>query len=366
METQRGNDCFRTSNKRRILFQGTPTVKTVKHYSHLNVEAVVTPLVVLQDGKDAWGEDELCWGLVLQCIPQSVLENARAEEEDVVHALEPFEIDNTFSAWSNPVRWWRALQLLEAMPTLNHRNLGLNLWIATGRPDPDDTFDQDSIQELRGTLEKGFVYEEIMARPVPSEILQLTLQLLDEGQDMNVHDLTDEIEAGTIRWSQELKRRGVDHPDYRRAVRVAQAGVVERYKDHLVSYAAFRDCPYGDDPRQKGYIMVCIERCIYEAIERGIEQKYGMDITATVSILHEEITCDDILEYLEKKHPSDREGNTPYRRPTPEERFSHVLTWMTERCSQGNRVLHTAECDETLHQMYEQWEKMPIILPLVS
>lgn len=368
MDTQRGNNYFPRHNTRRILFQGTPSVKTVNHYSHLSVDAVVTPLVVIQDGKDAWEDDELHWGLVLQCVPQSVLEDAREEEEDVESALEPFEIDTTFSAWSNPVRWWRALQLLEAMPVLDHRNLELDLWIATGRPDPDDTFDHSLIQELRDTFAEGFTYEEIMARPVPLEITQLTLQLLDEGLEMHHvrYDLTDEIEAGTIRWSQELKRRGVIHPDYRKAVQAARDVVVERYKDHLFSYAAFRECSYENDSKQKAFIIVGIERCIYNAIERGIERDYGMDITALVSILHEEITCDDILEHLEKKHPRDREGYEPYRRTTPEERFSRVIAWMTERCSKDGTVLLLAELDETLHQLFEQWETRPISQPLVS
>src|SRR5579859_2005075 len=242
MDTLTGSDGFPIPNNRRILFQGTSSVKQIKHYTHPYVEAEVTPIAVIQEGKNVWGEDELLWGLVLQCVPRSVLADARYDEgEEQIRALEPFEIDNTFSAWSNPTRWWRALQLLEAMPVLDHRNLGLDLWIATDRPDPEDTFEQRIIEELRSTLAEGYNYEEIMGRPVPLEMIQLTIRLVDEGQDMHGAqcDLTDEIEAGTIRWSQELKRIGVSHPDYRRAVQSALAEVIERYRDHLFSYAAF-------------------------------------------------------------------------------------------------------------------------------
>jgi hypothetical protein len=357
-----------TGKMRRILFQGTPTVKVVKHYTHPNVEAEVTPLIVIQDGKDAWEDNELHWGLVLQCTPRSVLADARYEQgENPTNALEPFEVNTTFSAWSNPVRWWRALQLLEAMPVLDHRNLDLGLWIATDRSDKDDTFAQDRIEELCSTFVAGYSYEEIMARPVPMEILQLTVQLVDEGLDMYgvQRDLTDEIEAGTIRWSQELKRIGVSHPDYRRAAQAAQAVVIERYETHLFSYAAFRECPYAHDHNKKGFIMICIERCIYDLIEHGIEQ-YGMDITAMIAILHEEITTDDILETLEKKHPRDHEGHKPYARPAPEERFSSVLTWMTEQFPQAGTLPPKDELDTLLHRLYEQWETMPVIQPLVS
>jgi len=351
---------------RRILFQGTTAVKVIHHYSHPKVEAEITPLIVVQDGKDAWGDDELHWGLILQCTPRTLLEEAG----DPANALEPFEIDSTFSAWSNPVRWWRALQLLEAMPTLGRRNLGLHLWIATGRPDPDDDFDQNVIEELRSTLGEGHDYEEIMSRPVPMDIIKLTIQLVDEEQDMHgmEYDITDELEAGTIRWSQELKRIGVSHPDYRRAMHAALEIVIARYEAHLFSYAAFRECPYARDSQQKAFRMIGIEYQLYEAIERGIEQTYGQDITAMLSIIHEEITSDDILEELEKQHPHDWEGREPYARPTPEERFTQVVTWYTEHFFKeaAAATLQKDELLETLHRLYDRWEEMPVTHPLVS
>lgn len=349
---------------RRILFQGTPTVKGVKHYSHPDVEAEVTPLVVIQNGQDVWGDNELHWGLVLQCTPRSVLE----EVEDPTEALKPFEIDSTFSAWSNPTRWWRALQLLEAMPVLNHRNLGLNLWIAAGRPAAADTCDHDRIEELCNTFEEGYTYEEIMGRPVPLEIVQLSIKLVDEGLDMHgmQHNLTDEIDVSTIRWSQELKRIGVSHPEYRRAVQAARAVVVARYEAHLFSYAAFREYAYGHDRVQKCFIMSCIEWCIYDLIERGIEETYGKEITAMIAILYEEITSDDILETLEKKHPRDREGRELAVRPTQEEHFAHVITWMTERFPQAGTLPQKEELDQRLHHLYRQWESLPVVNPLVS
>lgn len=344
---------------RRILFQGITVKKLTNHYSHPKVEAEVTPLIVIQDGKDAWGDDELHWGLILQCTPQALLEVVK----DTTATLAPFEIDSTFSGWDNPVRWWLALQLLETMPILNHRNLGLHLWIATGRPDPDDSLDLSIIEELRGTLAGGYSYEEIMSRPVPMEVVDLTIRLIDEGLPMPMvrYDITDEIDAGTIRWSQELKRIGISHPDYRRAVCAALEIIVARYEAHLVSYAAFRDCPYAHERREKGFIMLCIEHCIYEAIE----QEHGMDITAMLAILQEVITSDNITEELEKKHPPrDREEGEMFVRVPPEERFRQIITWRTEHFKKAT-LLQKDELYKTLHQLHEQWETMPIVNPLV-
>lgn len=347
---------------RRIVFQGTPSVKCVDHYAHPEVEAEVTPLVVIQDGKNVWGEHEFQWGIIYQCIPQSLLQEIK--EEDLASAMEPFEIDETFEAWSDPARWWRALELLRGMPVLGFP-VFQHLWLATGRIDPDDEYDQRCIEEIRSTFAEGYDYDEIMARPVPLEVVQLAIQLFDEGLDMNslCYDLTDEIEAGTIRWSQELKRIGVVHPEYRQAMQAARATVVERYRDHLFSYAAFRECPYSDDKHKKGFIMICIESNICAVIQRGIESQYGMDITAMLGILSEEITHDDILEKSDKKHPREREGCIPFVRTPIEERFEQVLNWM-EHFS-ATPVLPD-DLNTTLHQLYEKWESMPIINPLVS
>lgn len=349
--------------KRRILFQGPVARKMVKHYAHPHIEAEVIPLVVIQEGKNPWGDDELRWGMILQCLPQPVLKARGKEGKDL---LTPFEIDITFAGWSNPVRWWRALQLLDAIPVLDHRNLGLALWIATDRPDEDDTGDRESIEELCSTFREDCNYEEIMARPVPTEIIQLTVGLIQEGLRMPsvLYDLTDEIEAGSIEWSQELKRVGVRHPDDRRAARAVLAEVVARYQPYLSSYAAFRGCTY--DHQHKSLIMTCIEQCIYAAIERGIELDYGMDITALLGILRAELTTDATLTTVAKKHPSDQAGCAPYRRPTPEERFGHVLTWITDSCSHAGPLPSHDELSAILQQLITRWEAMPVTHPLVS
>jgi hypothetical protein len=116
----------------------------------------------------------------------------------------------------------------------------------------------------------------------------------------------------------------------------------------------------------KGFIMLCIEYGIYGAIERGIEQEYGMDITAMIAILHEEITSDAILEDLEKKYPIDWEGHKPYVRPIPEERFEDVIAWVTEHFAQAGLLPQKNDLNALLRQFFAQWETMPIILPLVS
>src|SRR5216110_62078 len=111
---------------RRILFQGKTCVKVISHYKHPKMEAEVTPLVVIQDGKDPWGEDELQWGMVLQCTPQLLLE----EDKTGVSLGEPFELGNTYSGWNEPILWWRVLQLFEVIHAIDH-HFHLDLLIAS-------------------------------------------------------------------------------------------------------------------------------------------------------------------------------------------------------------------------------------------
>jgi len=182
--------------------------------------------------------------------------------------------------------------------------------------------------------------------------------------------VSDEIDAGTIRWSQELRRIGVKHPDYWRAYARAKAEIIVRYEPYLFAYAAHRKCPYERDPKQKGWGMIEVEWQMVACVERDIEGQYGADIAALLGILKAEIGTDDILEDLEKRHPSRSERHKPFTRPTPDQRFHETVEWFVQgfthepvsgnpiRCSQEEYL-------ETLHALYQRWDRLPVVHPLV-
>lgn len=357
----------RATLMRQVLVTGNQSFKIVRHYKHPKMQAYVTPLLVLEDTKNVWGEPEVSMGILLQCIPITLIdENNDAEKQ----TLEPCE---TFSGLPNRidlVRGWRALMLVESMPQIDDRFFFLDIYTATEHDEQMSTYHQEIKQEVRAEFEDPQTYDEIMARTVPMTILQLVIHMADAGtKELDLDSITDEIEHGTVRWSQELKRIGVDHPDYRRAMAAAKDQIVARYTRYLFSYAAHSQHPYDQRHELKSFIMLIIEWHLVRSIECGIEYTYGTDIVAMLAILTSEIECDDVHEELEKKHPTEEsEGRHPFTRPTPEHVIDDTITWFFNSfCDDPLSAIRSQEsCKALLQHLYQQWHQLPVTHPLVS
>lgn len=357
---QTGRKCI----MRRVLFKGNTLTKQFDLYSRRGIEVEMTSTLVLRDAKDCWGEDEMQMGILLECIPQAVLDGADGETH-----LEPFEEFNGHGSLLDPVRWWRALQFLEALPVIEDSLFHFGIYWGIDR-DPDSSF-KNHTDELRQGVGSE-LYDKIMSRPVPEVILALLIRMADEGQDVHsaLLNVSEEIDAETVRWSQELRRVGVKHPDYWRAHTAAKAEVVARYEPYLFAYAEHRKCPYARDQKHKGWGMIQVEWEIVACVERGIEERYGADIAALLGILRAEIGTDDILEELEKRHPDRGEGHKPFTRPTPDQRFQETVTWFVQSFKEepvSGAPVRFSEMQylETLHDLYRRWDRLPVVSPLV-
>jgi hypothetical protein len=330
-------------------------------------------------------------GLVLQCTPLEVLPSRwNAEKEG--DPLAPFEIDDAH-IHLNPIFWWRAALFVEKSPHIDHR-IALDFYIAAGRPEPDDEFDQRIVQEIQAFLPEG-VYEEIMARPVPMSLLNWLIQHIDAGEDLHqaVWHLPEEIDAGTVRWSQELKRIGVNHPDYRRAVKAASQTLTFRYGPYLCSYAAFQEHPYDlYDRRKKAFIMIEVERYLYAGVEKGIERDYGRPIAILTAALMAEIASDEVIEEIAQEHPDDdycqhqvrfhvprekrlqlaRElsNHEVYRRSlrfavSQEDRFAQMQCWCAARGMVTPRIAWE-DALPLLRRLCGTWDQLPKVCPLID
>ena len=307
---------------RQTLFPSKTCTKTLHRFHRQeDVEAEITLSIIIQDAKNCWDEDEVHMGILLQY-----------RDPDDGSECEAFNGSN--DAMFDPIRWTRALWILEALPVIDEMLFKCDLFWGIGRK--TSTIFQRAAGRVRQAVGDQ-AYQEIMTRPIPQEVIDLLIRVVDEGQNVHsaLYGVTDEIDAHTIRWSQELKRIGVKHPDYRRAYKEAQAAIVSRYEPYLFAYATHREAPYSHESEGKCMIMLTIEYDITLCIERGIEQDYGADIVTLLSILKAEIETDDILEDLETRgkkrdraYDKDRE---PFTRPRPEERFQETITWFLQR-----------------------------------
>lgn len=299
----------------------------------------------------------------MQCTPLKLLTEENPQEHEA-----SFELVGLTSAFNDLILWWRTLQLLEALPVIDDTHFYIDLFIAAGRADADDDYEQQIIQEIRSLLGDA-CYEEILCRPVPLEIIRLLITLVDEGHDMHgaFFTITEEIDAGTIRWSQDLKRIGVQHPDHVRAVKAAKEQLIDRYQVYLCSYATFRNCSYElGNRKRKAMIMLVIEWCLYHAVERGVEMEYGEEMAALLSIMLALIECDNAHERLGRTHPIDRKGHTPFIRPPVEEHAETIVDWFLQSFSQEPTDEQRGALLETLHTLSQRWRHLPVVNPLVS
>ena len=131
---------------RRDLFKGNTSTKTFDLFEHWKIEAEVTPFLLMRDAKDCWGKEEIQMGILLECRPLAVLDGADEEA-----SLEPFEEFNGYSAMLEPIRWWRALQFLEALPIVKDDLFHHGIYWGTDR-DPDSSFksDVDALRQAVG------------------------------------------------------------------------------------------------------------------------------------------------------------------------------------------------------------------------
>ncbi|MGH2496518.1 MAG: hypothetical protein ACRDIV_17610 [Ktedonobacteraceae bacterium] len=350
---------------RRTLFPAKTLTKILHHLGRQeDFEAEITLSIITQDAKNCWDEDEVRMGILLQY-----------SDPDDGSAREVFNGLN--DSMYDPIRWTRAIWVLEALPVINLTLFNCDLFWGIGH-ESSTTFQRVAAKVRQAVGDQA--YREIMARPIPMEVIELLIHMADAGHkvDSAIYHVTDEIDAGTIRWSQELKRIGVVHPDYRRAYVAARAEIVSRYEPYLFAYATYREAPYSRESEGKCMIMLAIESIITDCIERGIEQDYGADIAALLSILKAEIETDDVLEDLEalenrcaKRDRDDTRDREPFTRPRPEERFQQTIPWFLQSFAEeplSKQPVQRSRDDyqSILERLFQCWKELPVIHPLVS
>lgn len=349
---------------RTILFQGNTVIKQIDLYSHRGILAEVTPFVATKDAEDEDDEDardeaEVQMGLLLQCTPLALLDDAHADA-----SLEPFEVFWGHEAMCNPIFWWRAVQCVEAMPVL--KDIDDLYWGVGRRREPDGPFQREITNVRNAVGEQN--YQKIMQHPLPAEIIDLLIRLVDEGHwDFHLPDVSKEIEVGTVEWTRELRRIGVKHPDYVRAYATAWATVLDQYRSYLSSYAEYADLPYNQEQGGPCMAMLGIECGIVACVERGVEKEYGPDIACLLSIIWERITDDGILENLEKRYLRHDTQHPPCVRPTPQERFQETVIWFIERYAPNKEdpLQRREHYLNILREVYDRFEQLPVTNPLV-
>jgi hypothetical protein len=340
-----------------IIWQGKPQINTISYPAQLLVQ--VTPHVVAEETPDAHGNNTLHVGLLIQIVPRAYL-GARVEE-----LPKPFEIGH-IGALADPICWWRAALFLYALSPIRDALL-IDLFIAAGRHDDDDDFEQGVVRDIKELLPLR-VYDTVMAYQVPPGIVAWIVTKIQAGYDLRMASwqLRDEVEAGTVDWSLTLAQIGVEHPVPYRAKQTAIRALAIRYGDGLCFYAAFQEyAPYKPYRKNSG-MMHTVEQKLYQCVERGIEDLYGLTCTLLLAVLRSEIELDEVLFQLAQQHP----GNEYYQHQltfhvSREERFAQLQQWyqgMTFWPSSGR----WEEVEPLLRHLLDVWDQLPLRCPLAE
>lgn len=176
---------------------------------------------------------------------------------------------------------WRATKIIEELPTMSNYDLSAS-YAAAIRNTP--VFDRKLAERIVATIGAG-TYEEIMNIPIPPEILSLIYRLDKEGRGLNFQTLTEEVEAGNLEWTNDLAGIGVIHPDKLREKEKAYGVVLARYKVFLTDYYA------KNKLRPESFATQIIENSIIQAVEKGLEKKYGPDIVVGIAVIRSHLAA---------------------------------------------------------------------------
>jgi hypothetical protein len=142
--------------------------------------------------------------------------------------------------------------------------------------------------------------------------------------------------------------------------------LIERYGAYLCSYAVFQNHPYDlHDRNQKSFIMLDVERVLYQSIEKGLESFYGADITILLSVLVAEIGSDETIERLAREHPESESAQHQLRfHPPRQERFAQVQRWCASSDAPSPGIWE--ETLPLIQRLCAEWDALPVISPLVE
>ncbi len=142
------------------------------------------------------------------------------------------------------VALWRAIQIIEEdrFEVLNEAALKDAYALGLRHPHPFEV--ASSINPFEAKQGKA-CRERMLTRYIPEEIIELALALGHDPVSIGLHTLTNEVAAGTIKWSDELAQAGVKNPADIAAERKRAQAIVAEYEPLLASFARFNGSSRG-------------------------------------------------------------------------------------------------------------------------
>lgn len=300
------------------------------------------------------------WGISRPMFVKPAVVSTELEMGVLVYIYETIDAEKPVAArfWGlvvphDLITCWRAMLILEKVQYLDNADLCDSYYAAMRHPHESDSH---RVSAMIGKIGLDS-FKSIMNQSIPEEVVKLFVQLLDAGDQLALWPLTEEIQAGTLPWSDELARIGVKHSDQVEKRNQAERVVIATYETHFSAYAKAHDFP------RRCLIMAAMEGSLIEAVEKGLAADYGPDIAFGIAALRAHLVTNQMVAILGFEPQVDRHM---------EDVLKDTSLWLSGHFKTGRWLIkkplrNPVEYTNLLGKLYQTWEKLPLthVLPAV-
>lgn len=252
---------------------------------------------------------------------------------------------------------FRALRLLDALPTLRDTDLGQIISVCLLQAEPDNGDEQVLLDWVKSGI--GSAELETIRTKLPIgfiDTLESVAALPNVTLDRDA--VTDEVEAGRLEYSDRLAALKIEHPDTRRARHEKRRQLYGEWEPHFLVYFEAKNVPSED---RKDALEYCNRIALY-ASAKGVE---AADLCVGIALYIFALRSDSIAGIAAAIAKVLTRGDTPVGglfvgRGSIEATTLQLLTIFLENRF-ASREAH--QYASLLKQLYNDLEKMPVVHP---
>lgn len=219
----------------------------------------------------------------------------------------------------NLIAAWRGTEVLRRLDTIEHGTLAAAYYTGIRNP---------HLSEMKSYVEPTIAkigraaYEEIMAMPVPEEIVSAILLNQKDDCAPALYPITDEIRAGTIQWRHDFAAFGIEHSDDVDAEKRAQDETIAKFEHLLASYADSWNLP------RRCMGMNYVESALLTIVEKGAGRTYPDHVLVALSGVVGELAISEFSMTMMPFGPRSREGYDAQMDKAKERAFDRSAAWL--------------------------------------
>lgn len=222
----------------------------------------------------------------------------------------------------NLIAAWRSTEVLRHLDTIEHGTLCDAYY--TGVRNPHELDMKSHVEPTIAKISRT-AYDEIMAMPVPEQIIRAILDNQKDDFAPALYPIAEEVRAGTIQWRQEFADAGIKHPDESDAEKVAQEETIAKFERLLTSYAGSRNLS------RQCMGMSYAEGALLTIVDKGAGQAYPDHVLVALAGVVGELALSEFSMTIVPYGPRSREEYEERMNEKKKEALDHSASWLASR-----------------------------------